>query len=83
VVKDEKRHSYKAREEDTMKVSEPDQDNRPLELAQRTMSAPTTKEFGSAVSKAIVSLDKQEWNYYLAECRRLREEGSKPKENTL
>jgi hypothetical protein len=66
-----------------MKVSAPDQDNRALQLAQRTMSAPTTKEFGTAVSEAIVSLDKQEWKHYLAECQRLREEEGKQKEKML
>ena len=53
-----------------------------LQLAQRVASATTVKEFTIVISEANLTLNKQEWNHFIAEGRRLKNE-SKQKENTL
>jgi hypothetical protein len=51
-----------------------DYNTRALQLAQQTIRATTTKEFATAFSQANLILNRQEWTYYLAECRRLKRE---------
>ncbi len=45
-----------------------------LQLLQRVASATTIKEFAVVISKANLTLDNQEWNHFVAECRRLKNE---------
>ena len=53
-----------------------------LQLLQRVASATTIKEFAVAISEANLTLDNQEWNHFVAECRRLKNE-SEQKGDTL
>lgn len=45
-----------------------------LQLAQRLVRATTTKEFAAVISEAYLFLSKQEWNCFMAECWRLKDE---------
>lgn len=55
--------------------------DRILQLAQRLVVATTTKEFSAVISEAYLVLNKQEWNCFMAECWRLKDEG-KQQEST-
>lgn len=52
-----------------------------LQLAQRIVGATTTQEFTAVISEAYLFLTKQEWNCFVAECWRLKEQ-SKQREST-
>jgi hypothetical protein len=54
--------------------------DRILQLAQRLVVATTTKEFTTVISEAYLILNKQEWNSFIAECWRLKDE-SKQRES--
>ena len=53
---------------------EPVNIQRSLQLAQRAMSAPTGREYFTALEEAHLTLNWQEWTHFMAEYRRLKDE---------
>jgi len=60
---------------------QPDNSDRALQLARQLVSTTTVKEFVSVVSEANLTLNKQEWSRFIAECHRLKDESKQRKES--
>jgi hypothetical protein len=52
-----------------------------LQLARRCVSAITVKDFAIVISEANLTLNKQEWNRFIAECWRLKNEAKQREES--